>query len=408
MPPRRGGRVGGRGHRRDDDLPPPPPNLAEVMVNQTRLLEEMIRSNAAHRAPQDQEISLMDFQKCDPPNFTSASEPLVADDWLRDMEFKFQHMRIPNGSKVLFATYQFRGPALAWWQSQLAMQPAGQEMSWADFCTLFRCAYVPESTIGLMKQKFRALKQERRSVDEYLGEFEHLSRYAPRDVEDEKEKIQAFLNGLCEDLHEKLVTHDFPDFRTLVDKARLAKRASISSEIARKRKREAFQASKAGSSSSRQDKPVPISSGGKMFHNQQPYTHPRHQQQQLQQHNQRQGGGQFKDNKNKNVECWNCHERGHFSTSCTKPKKAGEHLGPHKAPPRGSTSGARPAAKVNARRARINHIEVAAAEESPEVILGDEEGVNCEDGNSKYQQGDKGKQPLGCINFIILNMSSLV
>jgi hypothetical protein len=26
-----------------------------------------------------------------------------------------------------------------------------------------------------MKQKFRSLKQERRSVDEYLGEFEHLS-----------------------------------------------------------------------------------------------------------------------------------------------------------------------------------------------------------------------------------------
>jgi hypothetical protein len=117
MPPHRGGRVGGRGHRRDDDLPPPPPNLAEVMANQTHLLEKMIRSNAAHMAPQDQEISLMDFQKCDPPNFTSASEPLVADDWLRDMEFKFQHMRIPNGSKVLFATYQFHGPALAWWQS---------------------------------------------------------------------------------------------------------------------------------------------------------------------------------------------------------------------------------------------------------------------------------------------------
>jgi hypothetical protein len=107
-----------------------------------------------------------------------------------------------------------------------------------------------------------------------------------------------------------------------------------------------------------------------MFHNQQPYTHPRHQQQQLQQHNQRQGGGQFKDNKNKNVECWNFHERGHFSTSCTKPKKAGEHLGPHKAPPRDSTSGARPAAKVNAHRACINHIEVVAAEESPDVILG--------------------------------------
>jgi hypothetical protein len=64
-------------------------------------------------------------------------------------------------------------------------------------------------------------------VDEYLGEFEHLSRYAPRDVEDEKEQIQAFLNGLCKDLHEKLVIHNFPEFRTLVDKARLAERVLL-------------------------------------------------------------------------------------------------------------------------------------------------------------------------------------
>jgi DNA-binding phage protein len=91
-----------------------------------------------------------------------------------------------------------------------------------------------------MKQKFRALKQGHHSVDEYLGEFEHLSRYAPRDVEDEKEKIQAFLNGLCEELHEKLVTHDFPDFRTLVDTARLAERASISLELVCKCKHKAF------------------------------------------------------------------------------------------------------------------------------------------------------------------------
>jgi hypothetical protein len=83
------------------------------------------------------------------------------------------------------------------------MDLADQEMSWVDLCTLFRRAYILESTICLMKQKFRALKQGRRSVDEYLGEFEHLSRYAPRDVEDEKEQIQAFLNGLCEELHEK-------------------------------------------------------------------------------------------------------------------------------------------------------------------------------------------------------------
>jgi hypothetical protein len=62
MPPCHGGHGGGRDHGRDgDDLPSPPPNIAEAMTNQTRILEDMIRNNAAQRAPQDWDISRMDF-----------------------------------------------------------------------------------------------------------------------------------------------------------------------------------------------------------------------------------------------------------------------------------------------------------------------------------------------------------
>ena len=196
------------------------------------------------------------------------------------LEFKFEHLRCPNEIKVACATYNLHGAALAWWQSQVAMQPNALDMSWDDFKTLFRRAYVPESLIRMKRLEFRTLKQGRRSVDAYLQDFEHLARYAERDVSTEPEKIQAFMHGLSEELQEKLITHDFLEFRALVDKARLVERASQAVDALRKRRREDFQASKAGSSHSRPGKPVQKSSAPRRFTPQQAPSQPRQQQQQ--------------------------------------------------------------------------------------------------------------------------------
>ena len=56
-----------------------------------------------------------DFQKTNPPIFTSSDEPLDADDWLRDIERRLNTMECSDKERVLFATHQLQGPAAAWW-----------------------------------------------------------------------------------------------------------------------------------------------------------------------------------------------------------------------------------------------------------------------------------------------------
>ena len=55
------------------------------------------------------------------------------------------------------------------------------------------------------------------------------------------------------------------------------------------------------------------------------------------------------------VDCWNCGDKGHYSTSCTKPKKDGFRPAPPNV--RGNaTMVPKPRANVNARRAWVNHV----------------------------------------------------
>ena len=79
--------------------PPAAPNLAEVMHNQTRLLEELVRNNAAQRGPAPapaHALTVMDFQRCDPPSFTTATEPLIADDWIRALGIQVRAPPLPQ------------------------------------------------------------------------------------------------------------------------------------------------------------------------------------------------------------------------------------------------------------------------------------------------------------------------
>lgn len=73
--------------------------------------------------------------------------------------------------------------------------------------------------MSIKRCEFLTLKQEDKSVLEYLNEFNHLARYAPDDVSTDARKQDQFLNGLSEVLQLALAIHDFRNFQKLVDKA---------------------------------------------------------------------------------------------------------------------------------------------------------------------------------------------
>jgi hypothetical protein len=93
--------------------PPPPPNLAEVMAQQTKLLNLLVQAqqNQYHQQPQGgrddlnpQVASYQDFLSTKPPFFSKVEEPLDADAWLHTIESKFALLTIPcaDSSKAHF------------------------------------------------------------------------------------------------------------------------------------------------------------------------------------------------------------------------------------------------------------------------------------------------------------------
>jgi hypothetical protein len=77
---------------------------------------------------------------------------------------------------------------------------------------------VPQGIIKL-KREFQDLKQDSRSLSEYVTYFTQFSRYAPNEVDTGEKKQETFLNGVNDGLAYAFEAHDFVKFQTMVDMA---------------------------------------------------------------------------------------------------------------------------------------------------------------------------------------------
>ena len=160
---------------------------------------------------------LQDFQRTHPPQFSSAIDPLEADDWLRTMEKKLAIARVDNQDEVPFATLYLEGPANIWWDNQRNMRGNEPAFTWEEFQEAFRKAHIPDSVIKIKQQEFLALKQGNLSISEYLTKFNNLSRYAPGDADTDEKKKDRFLHGMHQTLKTQLSVLQFPDFQALIN-----------------------------------------------------------------------------------------------------------------------------------------------------------------------------------------------
>jgi hypothetical protein len=130
------GEVGGEGSETHlPALPELPLDLAQVLANQTRLIEVLTRSLENQRPnggrPQDR---MGDFLRLKPPTFAGSSNPLDANDWLRMIKRKLEAIRCLENQRVQWAAHQLSGMALAWWDTFSA---AVRDATWTEFETAF-------------------------------------------------------------------------------------------------------------------------------------------------------------------------------------------------------------------------------------------------------------------------------
>ncbi|WVZ50453.1 hypothetical protein U9M48_001704 [Paspalum notatum var. saurae] len=123
-----------------------------------------------------------DFLKGHPPTFSHATEPLLADDWLRAVERQLDIAQCNDRERVLYRSGQLRGAALDWWESDR------EAFTWAQFRENFRNHYVPAGLMKIKKKEFFSLKQGSMSVTEYRDKFLQLARYATAEVAEDREK----------------------------------------------------------------------------------------------------------------------------------------------------------------------------------------------------------------------------
>src|SRR5438132_1222719 len=221
-----GGNGNGSPHGAENPPPPPPPSMAEVVSQQTQILQ-LLAQNLVNLQPppsprghqgQPQVATYSYFAGTHPPVFAKAEDPLEADSWLWLMESKFELLTSSEEQKTLFAAHQLRGPATSWWDTFLAMQPAGHRVPWTEFRVAFKAHHIPSSVVKIKLHEFMTLKQGTKTVREYVQKFNELARYAPDHVHTDEKKRECFLEGMSPKLRSRL-GHRFEDLNQLVDDA---------------------------------------------------------------------------------------------------------------------------------------------------------------------------------------------
>ncbi|CAO2201079.1 unnamed protein product [Urochloa humidicola] len=207
---------------------PPPVGMEQFLQAQMTLLQNLTNTvaslqaqanNGANNQNQPPRDKHREFMSHRPPSFSHSADPLEADDWLKTVKKMLNITQCTDREKVLYASGRLEGTAGDWWDAYTAAQANADTITWQEFKTNFRNHHIPAGLMKLKKKEFLALKQNGMSVSEYRDKFIQLSRYAPEDVADDEKKQELFLEGLIRPLNYQLMSHTFPTFQKLVDKA---------------------------------------------------------------------------------------------------------------------------------------------------------------------------------------------
>src|SRR5215216_892356 len=106
-------RPGGRG--RGGDTPPPPEYMAG-MIQQFELNRQFMENMMAQfpRPDMNQQptpVTLQDFMRLNPTIYRTSTQPLDADDWLRDITYEMESADVAPAGYVSFASFFLKGPA---------------------------------------------------------------------------------------------------------------------------------------------------------------------------------------------------------------------------------------------------------------------------------------------------------
>ncbi|KND54440.1 hypothetical protein BSCH_01509c [Candidatus Paraburkholderia schumanniana] len=159
--------------------------------------------------------------------------------WMERMSDIFATLDYTEARQIAFASFQFEGPARAWWHMiQAKWEDEMVPRTWANFVREFNSKYLPSIVQERREEAFSRCRQGTQTVAEYETQFTRLARYAPEMVATEQRRIRKFIHGLNVDLQEGLAMTRIETFGDVIEMAqRLESAKALVKNVQAKRKR---------------------------------------------------------------------------------------------------------------------------------------------------------------------------
>ncbi|KAL3740397.1 hypothetical protein ACJRO7_021646 [Eucalyptus globulus] len=165
------------------------------------------------------------FLKLNSPTFIGAGDPEAATLWIQDLEKAFALLRCSEEENVVLVVYQLQGNVSTWWRATRGIVfLKGVVPEWNIFVEAFNGKYFSNCAREQKMAEFQCLRQGLMFVDQYKAKFAKLSHYAPRLIEDPKDKARRFRDGLRLELRDLLVPLNLKDYNEVYGRAQLIER----------------------------------------------------------------------------------------------------------------------------------------------------------------------------------------
>lgn len=117
--------------------------------------------------------SYKDFSACKPNRILGATNPIVSQRWITEMEGVLDTSHCAPKDKVVYVSNSLRGRAREWWE--VLKKERGHvgimKMTWEEFKVIFLKHFCPQASVERIADDFLHMTQTHQTVEEITGDY---------------------------------------------------------------------------------------------------------------------------------------------------------------------------------------------------------------------------------------------
>ncbi|GJZ91008.1 putative reverse transcriptase domain-containing protein [Tanacetum coccineum] len=172
-------------------------------------------------APAICECTFVGFMKCNPAAFHRVEGAVELRRWFEKTKSVFEISECAKGKKVKFSAATLEGPALTWWKTKVTTMglETVNQMPWTEMKQLMTAEFCLIEEIQRMEHELWNLKIKEYDIVAYTQRFNVLALMYPRMVEPERVKVDAYIQGLTDNIKGEVTSSKPADLNEAVHMA---------------------------------------------------------------------------------------------------------------------------------------------------------------------------------------------